>query len=275
MRDVRDATSRRSGVLIALLALALVPGPVRAETPPGAPLSGTRLLDRLRLPDAVGQLVLVITPDWWATRGWLTLWERERGAWRRRGRPVDVVVGRSGMGWGRGLHLRATLAGPTKREGDGRSPAGIFDLGPMFGYGQAGPTGGSGFPYRQATRRDFFVDDPGSAEYNTWVRLPEGVAPGDRWRSHEEMRRPDELYELGLVVQHNTDPVEPGAGSAIFVHLWRRPGSTTAGCTAMQREDLRGVLAWLDRARRPLLVQGPPEAVAAMAFRPSARTHLR
>jgi D-alanyl-D-alanine dipeptidase len=48
----------------------------------------------------------------------------------------------------------------------------------------------------------------------------------------------------------------------VFLHVWRREKSGTAGCTAMQKSDLQDVVAWLDPAQQPLLVQLPRETLA-------------
>ena len=64
----------------------------------------------------------------------------------------------------------------------------------------------------------------------------------------------DGLYRWGIVVGHNPAN-QPGAGSCIFIHLWRGPGQPTAGCTAMSEENLPRILAWLDPALDPRLVQ--------------------
>ena len=58
-------------------------------------------------------------------------------------------------------------------------------------------------------------------------------------------------------VGHNDAPVEPGAGSCIFLHLRSGPGAVTAGCTAFDAPALERLLAWLDPAARPVLVQLP------------------
>ena len=56
------------------------------------------------------------------------------------------------------------------------------------------------------------------------------------------------------MLEHNTDPVVPGKGSAIFLHVWSGPGKPTAGCVAAAEADVRRLLGWLDRARRPVCV---------------------
>ncbi len=55
------------------------------------------------------------------------------------------------------------------------------------------------------------------------------------------------------VTGHNADPVAPGAGSAVFVHLWRRPRWPTAGCIAFRRPDLEWILARWRPGSRPMI----------------------
>src|SRR5512146_1779153 len=134
-----DARIRRAaaGSLIALAtwgctsraqasrALASGAAPLPATAAP-ATTSGARLLERAT------QLVLVTTPGWDSTSGMLRRFARDdaHGEWRPVGAPVAVVVGRSGLGWDADAATRAPAApgDPRKREGDGRSPAGIFPL---------------------------------------------------------------------------------------------------------------------------------------------------
>jgi len=44
------------------------------------------------------------------------------------------------------------------------------------------------------------------------------------------------------VIGYNTDPVVPGAGSAIFLHIARPDLAPTEGCIATGREELAGLL---------------------------------
>ena len=55
---------------------------------------------------------------------------------------------------------------------------------------------------------------------------------------YEVLWRDDNVYDLLAVVGYNDDPVVPGAGSAIFVHI-ARPGLTpTTGCIGVAVDDL-------------------------------------
>lgn len=206
-----------------------------------------------------GQLVAVVSDDWNATTATMRCYERAGagGAWKLAGEAIPVTLGRTGLAWGRGLHGAAVLAGPTKREGDGKSPAGVFELPYAFGYAPSEQAKGVKLDYLPLTADVFGVDDPNSRFYNQVVKL--STVKKD-WDSAETMRRDDDLYEWGVYVGHNTQPAVPNGGSCIFIHLWAGPGKTTAGCTAMSRENMVRLVQWLDGKAHPLLVQLPKAA---------------
>lgn len=68
-----------------------------------------------------------------------------------------------------------------------------------------------------------------------WSQLPTTA------RSFERMQRQDVLYKSGLVLDYNMNPAGPGAGSAIFIHIWRTSSKGTTGCIALGKEPLRGL----------------------------------
>jgi L,D-peptidoglycan transpeptidase YkuD (ErfK/YbiS/YcfS/YnhG family) len=204
------------------------------------------------------QLVVVTTSDWNATTGWLRQYERVAGhpAWRPVGDSVPVVVGRAGLAWGRGVRGDPRPDDPTKVEGDGKSPAGEFQLSHAFGYAPADSARWLRLRYLWATPALKCVDDPASARYNELIYQPAEGPP--EWQSAEDMRRADEAYRWGIVVQHNSGWArEPGAGSCIFLHVWSGPSSSTVGCTAMDAGRLVELMRWLDPLRTPVLVQLP------------------
>jgi D-alanyl-D-alanine dipeptidase len=97
-------------------------------------------------------------------------------------------------------------------------------------------------PYVQATPELRCVDDPRSRHYN---RIVSTAGTTIDWQSAEYMRREDELYAIAIVVEHNTKQTEPGAGSCIFIHVWRGPESGMTGCTAMPMDTLEAFTGWL------------------------------
>ena len=153
--------------------------------------------------------------------------------------PVAAVIGRNG------------LAHPgVKREGDGKTPSGRFPLGPAFGYP---PSIDTTMPYRRITGTDFWVDDPDSDDYNRWVTARPLSG------SFEVLLRPDGLYEFGIVIGYNTDPIIKGLGSAIFIHVRPEIGLPTAGCVGISRPDIIDLLRLLDPAADPVIhLSGTP-----------------
>lgn len=205
------------------------------------------------------QAVVVTTKGWESPSATLQRYGRNHPdePWRAAGDSIPVVVGRKGLGWGTGLHSKVGSNEPIKKEGDGKAPAGIFRLSAAFGYAQPEAMSWVRLPYRQATSNLLCIDDTSSACYNKIV--DKGQIKTD-WNSHEDMHRKDDQYRLGIVVDHNADPVVPGDGSCIFIHIWAKPGAGTAGCTAMAGNHMEAILRWLDPKAKPVLIQLSEEA---------------
>ncbi len=202
------------------------------------------------LPPACRQVLLVTVPDEKSISAELQMLERDASnSWKQVGETIPVTLGRNGLAWGLGEHTATPPAGfRLKREGDGCSPAGVFRL--PLAFGDA-PSSDGRLRYVPITESLLAVDDPQSRFYN---QIVDSAQVAKDWSSTEFMQREDGLYRHGIVVAHNPAN-QPGTGSCIFMHLWRGPGQPTAGCTAMSEENLRGILAWLDPALEPRLVQ--------------------
>lgn len=198
------------------------------------------------------QIILVQTPDWDSVQGTLSRWQWEENSWKKAGEDWSIVVGKSGMAWGKGMKAVDESSGPVKREGDKRSPAGVFKLGAAFGYAEQ-PTWVQ-TPYIQVLPSTMCIEDGNSAYYNQII--DEALEVAD-WNSTDHMLRKDDLYEWGVFVAHNSPEAESGKGSCIFLHVWRKEDSGTAGCTAMKKENMKTLIRWLDPARSPVLIQMP------------------
>ncbi len=205
------------------------------------------------------QLLLVVTPDWNAVSGELRRFERASAAqsWRAVGEPTAIVVGKNGTAWD--PMLTPAVPGPVKAEGDGRSPAGVFPLGTAFGFAPPPEASWLKLPYLHVTEGTECVDDSASTVYNQVVNRRTIARPD--WNSAEKMREIAPAYQWGVVVNYNASPAVAKRGSCIFLHIGGGPdGKGTAGCTAMPAADLRPVMAWLDPAAKPVLVQFPRAA---------------
>jgi L,D-peptidoglycan transpeptidase YkuD (ErfK/YbiS/YcfS/YnhG family) len=206
------------------------------------------------------QLLLVVAEDMNRSSALMQRYDHTQKGWKRTGPAVPVNLGRNGLGWGIGVvPLKHAVSDPIKHEGDGRAPAGIFALGPVFG---AHPSAQTAMPYLQATGDLICIDDRRSSGYNRIA----AITPELTFRSFEWMRREDGLYALGVVVQHNAAAV-PGRGSCIFLHIERGPGEGTAGCTSMNAEALAEIIRWLDPSKAPLLIQIPQKSLPSVQQR--------
>jgi D-alanyl-D-alanine dipeptidase len=208
------------------------------------------------------QLVIVTTPAWDSTRGTLRRYERDAVGrpWRSVAAPIPVVVGQTGLAWDDRLALNAA-GEPVKREGDGKSPAGVFALDTAFGFPARAGLPWMRLPYIQLQQSTECVDDVRSAHYNTIV--DRGRVPRVDWTSSEKMRSIGQ-YAFGVHVAYNASPTSAGRGSCIFLHIWAGPSSVTAGCTAMDASALESLMRWLAADRRPVLVQLPASALSRM-----------
>ncbi len=133
-----------------------------------------------------------------------------------------------------------------KTEGDRCTPAGVFRI--LFAFG-TGEDAATGLPYRTVTPGSLWIDDPGSAWYNLWVE--EDEIPEPDWSSAERLSAYEDSYRYAVALDFNSDPVVPGAGSAIFLHCGMQP---TAGCVAVSTEDMAAILRWLDADASPIVV---------------------
>lgn len=203
------------------------------------------------------QAIVVTTKDWSAVKGEARIFERGNAEadWKAVGKSFPVVVGKNGMAWSDALNeLPSDTSGRLlmKTEGDGKSPAGIFTLSSAFGTSEKNAK--INLPYTKLEKFTECVDDVKSTHYNRIVNRMQ-VGNFD-WKSSEKMIEIVPQYDLGVFVEHNSEK-QSGAGSCIFLHIWKNDSSGTAGCTAMARENIETVLYWLDARKNPVLIQLP------------------
>lgn len=170
--------------------------------------------------------------------------------WKKIGTLIPIVIGKNGLA--KQVSDPSSIAFPIKKEGDLRTPLGIFPISFSFGIMSADKNISS-LPWQQLTSDIECVDDPNSRYYNRIVNH-RNIISSD-WRSSEKMMQ-EPLYKLGAFIAYNTQPTYPGAGSCIFLHVWRNARTGTAGCLAMDEKNLRVVLKWLRLNDSPLIVIG-------------------
>jgi L,D-peptidoglycan transpeptidase YkuD (ErfK/YbiS/YcfS/YnhG family) len=209
--------------------------PATPATPVTAAPTPTLLVTRVAGIGSAGQVITVATDAYGTSYATLTAYERDGNGWRQVFGPWSAFVGRNGV------------APPgQKREGDGRTPSGVYGFDFMFGV-DADP--GTHFPYRRVTGTNIvWDDDSNSANYNRWVDTNTASAG-----TNAEPMYNTPSYDYGAVIAYNTART-PGLGSAIFLHVSH--GSPTAGCVALPTDQLLTLLRWLDPGRSPVIAIG-------------------
>ena len=193
------------------------------------------------------QLLVVVSPNWSSPNAYLQRYNYENG-WRKVGVPILVLIGRNGLATAKNQfkHLPKEFL---KKEGDGKAPAGIFELDFLFGYDQQ-----TFKNYKQMDQNNICVDDSKSKYYNKIIDKSKFTKD---WSSYEDMKRKDELYKYGIRVLYNTKNTIKNDGSCIFIHIKRDNNKPTAGCTAMSKKNIQTLFGWLDFTKKPKLIQLP------------------
>lgn len=185
---------------------------------------------------AAKQMILVFNENPNSPLATAYFYEKRQGRWIKKSSMLPANIGKKGFA---SLHK--------KKEGDGKSPSGIFSITTAFGYN---PNMDTALKYISLNNKHKWVDDVNSKFYNQLIE--QTYFSG----SYETMRRRDHLYEHGLVLNYNTNPIIKGKGSAIFIHVERRAKSPTAGCVSFPQKVVLQLLNWLEPNKNPVIVMG-------------------
>jgi L,D-peptidoglycan transpeptidase YkuD (ErfK/YbiS/YcfS/YnhG family) len=183
------------------------------------------------------QLITVVAPSAGSTVATVTLWQRAGGCWTSAEGPWSGRVGVNGLS-------------SRHREGDGTTPMGLFGISSAF-YGTAANPGVHG-SYHPLVCGDWWDEDPKSPQYNTFQHVTCGTTPA--FGGGSEALWQISAYRNFAVVQYNTGPIVPYAGSAIFLH--DDTGGGTNGCISLPASDLITALRWLQPGQSPHIAIG-------------------
>jgi L,D-peptidoglycan transpeptidase YkuD (ErfK/YbiS/YcfS/YnhG family) len=184
------------------------------------------------------QLVTVVARSRSSTQATFRLWAKRGGCWRPAAGPWTAWLGGNGTS-------------PVKREGDRRTPTGIFGFGRTM-YGVAANPGVH-YPYHRVVCGDWWVEDPASRYYNRFRHVRCGATPPFRTTS-EDLSRSPTAYRHFAVIAYNSSPIVPGRGSGIFLHA--TTGRPTLGCVSLPVAQLVRTLRWLRPSASPRIAIG-------------------
>jgi L,D-peptidoglycan transpeptidase YkuD (ErfK/YbiS/YcfS/YnhG family) len=163
--------------------------------------------------------------------------KNEKDAWKVHYGPIHAGIGMKGFAFP-----------GEKREGDKKTPTGLFALGKLFCYNRDPKTR---MPWQQSTADDKWIDDPDSPDYNLHVQ---GVTSA---KSFENLKIRTNDYKYCMVIEYNTRPVVKGLGSAIFLHLPEGENiNPSAGCLVVPEKDLEWLLRWMEPEKNPTILMG-------------------
>jgi L,D-peptidoglycan transpeptidase YkuD (ErfK/YbiS/YcfS/YnhG family) len=227
---------RRRWALLACLALFPAAATTGSDsaTAPCPPTLANQLADT----GSATQLITVASRRPSSQIGTLRAWEKPGECWAQVAGPWPAWLGIKGISEG-------------KREGDLKTPSGAFGIQRVM-YGVA-PNPGVRYRYHRIVCGDWWVEDPRSPHYNRFRHLRCGTKPPFRTTS-EDMSRSPTAYRHFAVIDYNTNPIVPGRGSGIFLHVSH--GNPTLGCVSVALPQLLTLLRWLDPAKQPLTVIG-------------------
>lgn len=203
----------------------------------------SNLASRLATTGASRQLITVDGPSYDSTAATVEIWQRAGPCWIPSGGPWTGRVGENGFS-------------DHHTEGDGTTPTGLYGIGPVM-YGNASDPGVHE-PYHLLVCGDWWDEDPRSAQYNTFQHVQCGQTPPFGGGS-EALWTETQAYPSFAVIDYNTNPVVPYAGSAIFLHA--DTGTATNGCVSLPLAELDNVLRWINPADSPAVVMSPASKI--------------
>ena len=130
--------------------------------------------------------------------------------------------------------------GIKKREGDLITPKGIFKIKEIF-YRKDRIKNLSTKIRKIIIKKNMgWCDDPNSKKYNQLIRYPFKF-------NSERLYRSDNIYDIIIVLNFNMSPVKKNKGSAIFIHVAKNKFSSTKGCIALKKNELKKMIKFLTR----------------------------
>jgi L,D-peptidoglycan transpeptidase YkuD (ErfK/YbiS/YcfS/YnhG family) len=146
-----------------------------------------------------------------------------------------IIVKKSGYLKYKNLKFRCALgkAGIKKKEkeGDNITPKGIFKINRIYYRADKIKNIVTSIKKVKIKKNMAWCDDPNTNFYNKQIKLPSRY-------SHEKLYRKDNLYDLVLVLNYNTNPIIKNKGSAIFLHIANDSYKRTKGCIALKKKHL-------------------------------------
>ena len=146
-----------------------------------------------------------------------------------------IIINKSGVLKFKNLKFKCALGksgiGKKRTEGDNITPKGSYKLLGLFYRSDRIPNFKTILKKRKINKKMGWCDDVNNKNYNKLIKLPCNF-------SHEKLYRKDNVYDLVVPINYNTNKIVRGKGSAIFLHVAKKNYTPTKGCIALKKKDL-------------------------------------
>jgi len=136
--------------------------------------------------------------------------------------------------------------GEKKVEGDNITPKGVYKIIKILFRKDRLKKIKSNFKLFKIKKNMGWCDDPKSKNYNKLILLPSKLG-------HEKLYRKDNIYDLILVLNYNSNPTIKNKGSAIFIHVKKGDFKDTKGCISLRKSDLVKIVSLINKDTKVII----------------------
>ena len=130
-----------------------------------------------------------------------------------------------------------------KREGDCKTPSGIFKIGKLFFRKDRIKKPKTSLEVVEIKKSMGWCDDINHPKkYNQLIKINNKI-------KHEKLKRKDHKYDLLIPINYNIKNPTVGLGSCIFIHL-TKDYKPTAGCIALKKNDFLIMLKLIKKSSK-------------------------
>ena len=140
---------------------------------------------------------------------------------------VKCAIGKRGIGY-------------KKEEGDLITPRGVFKIKYIFYRKDRIPDFKSNIQKGHIKKNFGWCDDSKSSKYNKLIKFPFPYGA-------EKLYRTNNIYDIILILNYNTNPVRKNKGSAIFIHIAKKKYNKTQVCIAVSKVDLKKIIKIINK----------------------------
>jgi L,D-peptidoglycan transpeptidase YkuD (ErfK/YbiS/YcfS/YnhG family) len=133
-----------------------------------------------------------------------------------------------------------------KKEGDKKTPKGIFSIGPLFYREDRISRPETSLKILKINKRMGWCDDGNHKKYNQLIQINQNI-------KYEKLFRKDQKYDLLIPINYNYKKPEKNKGSAIFFHLTKNY-KKTLGCIALKKKDFLILLKIINKKTKVKII---------------------